>query len=123
MQIHSAVALLAHWMESSVMKPDHLKKINSWFLEQMAVLESEKAGNQHLEEGALADLALRRIFEEHFEEIRSDQDLVDETFALVSPQASPTELREIARQAREQGNLGIRYYLDLVADYREKALE
>jgi hypothetical protein len=54
-------------MESSVMKPDHLEKINSWFLEQMAVLESEKAANQHLEEGALADLALRRIFEEHFE--------------------------------------------------------
>lgn len=100
------------------MRPEHLNRINSWFLEEMATVRSEK----DFEEGALADLALRRVFGEHFEEIRYDQDLVDETYAMVSFRASPSDLRELAAQAREQGNLGIAYYLDLIANYREEVV-
>jgi hypothetical protein len=100
------------------MKPDHLEKLNTWFMEKMAAVEAEGASKQDFEDPAVADLALRKIFEEHFEEIRIDQDLTDETFAVVSNQASPADLRELAMQARE-GDLAIGHYLELIADHRE----
>jgi hypothetical protein len=81
--------------------------------------QTEGASERELEDPAVADLALRKIFEEHFEEIRIDPELTDETFATVSTQASPEDLREIAVQAREEGRSGIGYYLDAIADFRE----
>jgi hypothetical protein len=100
------------------MKPDHLKKINSWFLGQIEALKAEGASEKDLNDPAVADLALRKIFEEHFDEMDNDSELTDETFALVSNQASPLELRELAIQAKQE-NLGIGHYLELVAHYRE----
>ena len=88
-------------------------------MEQMEALKIQGASQQELNDPAVADLALRRIFEEHFDEIRPDPDLTDETFAMVSSQASPQGLREIAGQAREERISGIAYYLDVIADYRE----
>ena len=78
------------------MRRDHLEKINSWFMEQIEGLKGEGASEQELNDPAVADLALRKIFEEHFDEIRIDPDLIDETFAVVSSQASPERLHEIA---------------------------
>ena len=101
------------------MRPDHLEKLNQWFLEEIAVLKAEGANEQDLKDPAVADLALRKIFEAHFEQIRGDRDLTDEAFAVVSNQAFPSDLREIARQAQVQGDLGIGHYLELIADYRE----
>ena len=101
------------------MRPDHLEKLNLWFLEEMAAVEADGASEQDFKDPCVADLALRKIFEEHFEEIRIDPDLTAATFAVVSNRASPSDLREIAAQARERGNLGIGYYLKLIADYRE----
>jgi hypothetical protein len=101
------------------MRRDHLEKINSWFMEQMEGLKAKGANEQELNDPAVADLALRKIFEEHFDEIRTDPDLTDETFALVSKQASPEELREIAMQAREEGIAEIGHYLAVIADYRD----
>jgi hypothetical protein len=74
--------------------------------------QTEGASEQELEDPAVADLALRKIFEEHFEEIRIDPELTDETFAMVSTQASLEDLPEIAVQAREEGRSGIGYYLE-----------
>jgi hypothetical protein len=79
------------------------------------VLKSEKA-----DEGTLADLALRRVFGERFEEIRCAQDLIEETYAIASDKTSPSDLREIALQARNQGKSGLAYYLEVVADHREE---
>jgi hypothetical protein len=101
------------------MRADHLEKINTWFLEEIAAVKAEGASVEDFEDPAVADLTLRKIFEEHFEEIRTDADLADETFVVVSDQASPLDLRKIALQAREQGNLGIGHYLELIAAYRE----
>jgi hypothetical protein len=101
------------------MRPGHLAKINAWFVEQIEALKAEGANERELNDPAVADLALRRIFEEHFDEIRTDPDLTDETFAIVSTQASPEELREIAAQARKEGSSAIGYYLDVIADFRE----
>ena len=100
------------------MRRDHLEKINSWFMEQIEGLKTEGASEQELNDPAVADLALRRIFEEHFDDMRIDPDLTDETFAMVSNQASPEDLREIAAQARKEGNSKIGYYLELIAGYR-----
>jgi len=100
------------------MKPDHLKKINSWFLGQIEALKAEGASEKDLNDPAVADLALRKIFEEHFDEMDNDSELTDDTFAIVSNQASPLELRELAIQAKQE-KLGIGHYLELVANYRE----
>jgi hypothetical protein len=102
------------------MRADHLEKINSWFLEEIAAVKAEGASVEDFEDPAIADLTLRKIFEEHFDEIRADTDLADETFVVVSDQASPLDLRRVAAQAREQGNLGIGHYLELIADHRER---
>ena len=74
-------------------------------MEQMEGLKAEGANEQELNDPAVADLALRKIFEEHFDEIRTDPDLTDETFALVSKQTSPEELREIAMQLEKKASL------------------
>jgi hypothetical protein len=66
------------------MRPDHLKKINSWFMEQIAVVKAEGASVEDFEDPSVADLVLRKIFEEHFDELRNDPQLTDETFAVVS---------------------------------------
>lgn len=89
-------------------------------MEKMEALRAEGASEQELNDPAVADLALRKIFEEHFDEIRPDSDLTDETFAIVSTQALPEELREIAAQARKEGSSVIGYYLDVIADFRER---
>ena len=87
-------------------------------MEQMEALKTEGASDKEFEDPAVADLALRKIFEAHFDEIRTDPELSDETFAVVSSQASPEELREIATQARKEGSSAIGYYLDVIADFR-----
>ena len=107
------------WIPSSGMRADHLEKINSWFMEEIAAVKAEGGSVADFEDPAVADLALRKIFEEHFDEMRNDSGLIDETFGMVSTQASPLDLREIAEQAQKQGNLEIGHYLNLIADYRE----
>jgi len=101
------------------MRRDHLEKINSWFTEQIEGLKAEGASEQESIDPAVADLALRKIFEEHFDEMQHDSELIDETFAIVSNQASPLDLRAIATQAQNQGDLQLGHYLKLIADYRE----
>ena len=64
--------------------------------------------------------ALRRIFEEHFKELRSDQEFIEETFLVVSHKALPEDFRQLATQAQEEGNLEIGPYLKLIADFRER---
>ena len=74
-------------------------------MEQMEALKTEGARDKDLDDSAVADLALRRIFEAHFDEIRTDPQLTDEIFAIVSTQASPEELREIAAQVEKKATL------------------
>ena len=87
-------------------------------MEQIEGHKVEGASEEELNDPAAADLALRKIFEEHFDEIRTDPDLTDEAFAVVSNQASPDELREIAVQAREEGGSKLGHYLDMIAGFR-----
>ena len=87
-------------------------------MEEIAVVKAEGASVEDLHDPSVADLTLRKIFEEHFEEMRDDSGLIDDTFAMVSDHASPLELREIAVQAKQE-NLEIGHYLELVAQYRE----
>jgi hypothetical protein len=46
------------------MRPDHLEKINSWFMEGIAAVKAEGASIEDFEDPSVADLTLRRIFEE-----------------------------------------------------------
>ena len=85
----------------------------------MAIVKAQGANEQDFKDGAVADLALRKIFEEHFEELRQDAGFIEETFALVSDRSSPSDLRGVAAQALDHGQLGIGRYLELIADYRE----
>jgi hypothetical protein len=88
-------------------------------MEEIAAVKAEGGSIADFEDPSVADLALRKIFEEHFDEMRNDSKLIDETFEIVSTQASPSDLRELAVQAQKQGDLGIGHYLKLIADYRE----
>ena len=101
------------------MKPDHLKKLSEWFMGQIEALKAEGASEQDLSDPAVADLALRKVFETHFDEMRIDPELTDDTFAIVSTRASSEDLREIAGQARDEGNSGLGHYLELIADFRD----
>ena len=89
-------------------------------MEQMAALKAEGMSDQELKDPAVADLALRKVFEEHFDELRSDQEFIEEVFAVVSDKAFSEDLRELATQAREEGNIEIGPYLNVIADHREK---
>ena len=104
------------------MRSDRLEKLNVWFAEQLAALKTEGANEKELKDPALADLALRKIFEEHFDELRSDEEFIEEAFEVVSDDTYPDDLRKIAAQAKEHGNLEIGRYLELIADCREKKL-
>jgi hypothetical protein len=101
------------------MRPEHLEKLNEWFMAQIAVGKAEGTNEQDFREGEVADLALRRIFEEHFEELRQDAGFIEEAFALVSDRTSPADLRGVAAQAQDHGQLEIGRYLELIANYRE----
>jgi hypothetical protein len=102
------------------MRFDYLQKLNVWFAGQMATLKAEGMSDQELKDPAVADLILHRVFEEHFDELRFDQYFMDEVFAVQSDKSLPEDLRKLAIQAREQGNLEIGPHLELIADYREK---
>jgi hypothetical protein len=105
---------------SRIMRADHLARLNNWFMEQLAVVKAEGVSERDFEDGAVADLGLCKIFQEHFEELRFDEEFIDEAFAVVSSKTSPSYLRGVATQGRDQGEFGIGYYLDLIADDREK---
>ena len=104
------------------MRSDRLGKLNVWFAEQLAEFKAEGASEKELKDPALADLALRKIFEENFDELRSDKGFIEEAFEVVSDDTFPDKLREIAAQAKELGDLKIGRYLELIADYRGKNL-
>lgn len=115
-----------HWLKtesivlpSTFMRSDRLEKLNMWFAEQLAALKAEGASEKELRDPSLADLALRRIFEEHFDQLRKDEEFIKEAYDVVSDQTYPDDLRKIAAQARKQGELEIGSYLELIADYRE----
>ena len=86
------------------MRSDRLEKLNVWFAEQLAALKAEGASEKELKDGALADLALRRIFEKHFDQRCKDEEFIKEAYDVVSDRTYPDDLREIAVQARKQGN-------------------
>lgn len=90
-----------------------------WFAEQLAALKVKGATEKELKDPALADLALRKIFEEHFDQLRQDEEFIKEAYDVVSERTHPDDLREMAAQARKQGELEIGSYLELIADYRE----
>lgn len=93
--------------------------MNQWFLEEFAMLKKESAGEFNREDPTLADLALSKIFEEHFSEIEVENDFIEEAFILVFRKTPPWDLRDIAAEAREQ-DLQIGHYLELIADHRER---
>lgn len=102
------------------MRCDRLEKLNVWFKEQLAVLKAEGASEQELEQPAVADLALRKIFEEHFDQLRGDEEFIKEAFAMVSDKTSPDHLRGIGTQAQKEGNAEFGRYLELIADHRDQ---
>jgi hypothetical protein len=93
--------------------------MNQWFLEEFAMLKKESAGEFDREDPTFVDLALSKIFEEHFSEIEVENDFIEEAFILVFHKTPPWDLRDIAAEAREQ-DLQIGHYLELIADHRER---
>ena len=74
-------------------------------MEEIEALKAEGASEQELNDPGVADLALRKIFEEHFEEIRTDPNLTDETFAVVSRRLSPRIYARSPRRLEKKASL------------------
>ena len=104
---------------SANVRPDHLAKMNQWFLEEFDAVIKESASGSGGEDPKLADRALSTIFEEHFSEIEVENDFIEEAFVLVFHKTPPWDLRDIAAEAREQ-DLQIGHYLEVIASHREK---
>jgi hypothetical protein len=54
------------------------------------------------------------------DEIHSDPAFVEEIIIAHCQTASPSELRKMAVQDREKGKLKFAYYLEVIADQRER---
>jgi hypothetical protein len=65
-------------------------------------------------------LLVETVFTKHIDEIFSDPEFVEEIILAHCQTASPSELRKMATQDREKGKPEFAYYLEVIADQRER---
>jgi hypothetical protein len=65
-------------------------------------------------------LLVDTVFKKHIDEIRSDPGFVEEIILAHCQTASPSELRKMAAQDRAKGKPEFAYYLEVVAEQRER---
>jgi hypothetical protein len=103
------------------MKPEYLDQLNAWYHEEVDALKANGATEPHFKEPVFAQLVIKKIIENHSDEIPADQEFAESVFLMMFDKASPSTLRRMAAQEREQGNLDIAYNLEVIADQRERA--
>jgi hypothetical protein len=63
---------------------------------------------------------LKTVLEKHADEIRTDRKFAKAVFAMVVKKATPQQLRRLAARDRENGNIELAYYSEMIADQRER---
>ena len=89
-------------------------------MEDVEGFKAKGASEEILKEDAFTNLLVETVFKRHIDEIRSDPASVEAIIVAHCLTASPSELRKMALQDREKGNLQFAYYLEVVADQRER---
>ena len=60
------------------------------------------------------------VFKKHIDEIHSDPAFLEEIILAHCQTSSPSELRKMAVQDHEKGKPEFAYYLEVIADQRER---
>jgi hypothetical protein len=102
------------------MKREYLDQLAVWFHEEVDDFKAKGASEEILREPAFTSLLVDAVFKKHIDEIHSDPAFVEEIIIAHCLTASPSELRKMAGQDREKGKLEFAYYLEVVADRRER---
>ena len=102
------------------MKREYLDQLACWFREEIEGFRVKGATEEILRESAFTSLLVDTVFKKHIDEIRSDPTFVEEIILAHCLTASPSELRKTAAEDREKGKPEFAYYLEVVADHRER---
>jgi hypothetical protein len=101
------------------MKREYFEQLAVWFHEQVERFKAKGAREEILRKPAFTHLLVDAVFKKHVDEIHSDAAFLEEIILAHCLTASPGQLRKMAVQDREKGNLEFAYYLEFVADQRE----
>src|ERR1700751_4650841 len=102
------------------MRWEYLDQLAVWFQEEVEGFKAKGASEDIIREPAFTSLLVETVFTKHIDEIFSDPEFVEEIILARCQTASPSELRKMATQDREKGKLEFAYYLEVVADQRER---
>jgi hypothetical protein len=102
------------------MKAEYLDQLDRWFHEEVEGFKAKGASEEILREPAFTSLLVDAVFKKHVDEIHSDPAFIEEIILAHCLTASPSELRKMAAQDREKGKLKFAYYLEVIADQRER---
>jgi hypothetical protein len=102
------------------MKLEYLDQLAVWFHEEVKAFKAKGASEDILTEPAFTSLLVDAVFKKHVDEIHSDPAFIEEIIITRCLTASPSELRKMAVQDREKGKLKFAYYLEVIADQRER---
>jgi len=102
------------------MKREYLDQLAVWFHEEVKAFKAKGASEEILREPAFTSLLVDAVFKKDVGEIHSDPAFIEEIILAHCLTASPSELRNMAVQDRQKGNLEFAYYLEFAADQRER---
>jgi hypothetical protein len=102
------------------MKREYLDQLAVWFHEEVKAFKAKGASEDILTEPAFTSLLVDAVFKKHVDEIHSDPAFIEEIIITHCLTASPSKLRKMAVQDREKGKLKFAYYLEVIADQRER---
>jgi hypothetical protein len=89
-------------------------------MKRLKVLRRKEQAKIFLESLHSTSLLVETVFRKHIDEIFSDPAFLEEIILADCQTASPSELRKMAVQDREKGKLKFAYYLEVIADQRER---
>jgi hypothetical protein len=102
------------------MKREYFARLACWFNEEVKAFKAKGASEEIVSEPAFTSLLVETVFKKHIDEIFSDPEFVEEIVLAHCQTASPSELRKMAMQDREKGKPEFAYYLEVIADQRER---
>ena len=102
------------------MKPEHLAKLELWFLEQVDAFRAKGLTDDLLLEPSVRASIYQASFHSHHDEILADSELVDSLLLEGLMVATPTDLRYLASVDRARSDFDAAYDLEWLADFRER---
>ena len=102
------------------MKRKYLDQLAVWFHEEVEGFKAKGASEGIFREPAFTSLLVDAVFKKRVDEIHSDPAFIEEIILAHCLTASPSELRKMAAQDREKGKSEFAYYLEVIADQRER---